>query len=150
MAIGYIDTLSDANDYFTDERLDSTCWDDYAESGDARQNAVLIQAYNRLYYSKTWSLPESIAGLDAADTKRLQIAQLETAYYMCCHLQDEDRRKGLQTQAVTDAGVVKEKYDKDRLDKLPFPAIVHTLLDKWKKETGFHILELTRDETYKK
>ncbi len=148
MAIGYLNDLSDANDYFMEERLDSTCWTDYQESGDAKQTAVLTQAYNRLYYSGNWDLPELLEVDDAADLKRLQMAQLETAYYMCCHLVDEDSRKGLQAQGVKKAGIVKEDYSEKKLDDLPFPAIVFKLLDKWKTNKGAYFLDLTRDEDY--
>jgi hypothetical protein len=146
MSIGYINTLSDAEDYFQTERGESVCWNDYAQSGDAKQKAVLTQAYNRLYYSDNWSLPDP-GTVTGAQLKKLQMAQLETAYYLCCHLLDEDQRKGLQAQAVKEAGIVKEKYKEDMLKDLPFPPIVWDLLYEWYLKTGFHMEHLYRDET---
>lgn len=146
MSIGYIDSLSDAADYFITERLESVCWTEYAESGDAKQKAVLTQAYNRLFYSDNWALPEP-GSVSGAQLKKLEMAQLETAYYLCCHLLDEDQRKGLQAQTVKEAGIVKEKYKEDMLKDLPFPAIVWDLLYEWKTKTGFHMMSIYRDET---
>ena len=68
------------------------------------------------------------------------------AYYLAVHLADEDRRKGIQTQGVTDAGIVKEKYDKDKLNDLPIPPFVDVLLEDFKTEKAFGMVDVDRDE----
>ncbi|GAH56372.1 unnamed protein product, partial [marine sediment metagenome] len=74
-------------------------------------------------------------------------AQCETALYMAIHLSDEDRRKGLQAQGVIGAGIVKETYDKDSLDKLPMPPIVLEILgDFYKYGEAMVMVDIDRDE----
>jgi hypothetical protein len=146
MSIGYINSIEEAENYFAEERLASTCWDDYTESGDARKIAVLTQAYNRMYYSGIWELPVLEDVESEEYLKKLEMAQLEIAYYFCCHLEDEDRRKGLQAQGVKKAGIVKEHYTEKLLNELPFPSIVYKLLSAWEKKKGVYCLDLTRDE----
>jgi hypothetical protein len=69
------------------------------------------------------------------------------AYYLAGHLADEDRRKGLQAQAVTEAGIVKEKYDGAGLASIPIPGAVVDLLDEFEVgETPFYSVDIERDE----
>ena len=70
------------------------------------------------------------------------------AYYLACHLSDEDRRKNIQAQGVTEAGIVKETYDKDMLMTTPIPPWVFNMLvaGGFKKNKSFKVVGLTRDE----
>lgn len=119
-------TLAEADDYFDNERFETALWDADAMT-DNLKNKALNMAYNRIYYHPNYDVPA--AGEEGDQKARLIIIQSEMAYYFLIHLADEDRRKGLQMQGVVEAGIVKEKYDKDMLDKVPIPPIVEELLD---------------------
>lgn len=141
-------TLAEAESYFADERYVTTHWDAIAAVGaitiDDFKNKLLNMAYNRIYYYPLVSVPAS--GTEtAAELVKLIIIQSELAYYFALHLADEDRRKGIQVQGVVEAGIVKEVYDKDMLDKLPLPPIVEELLDDF--TTGkYFAVGIDRDE----
>lgn len=128
MAIGWFVDLGDAEDYFSEERLNTEAWDDLDnDSPYLQKDKVLIQAYNRLYYSKEFILP-TYDEATADDLVILRKAQGEMAYYLALHIHDEDRRKGLQAQATVEAGVVKEKYAEALLYDTPIPPFVRDLL----------------------
>ena len=147
MPVGYFLDVSEANDYFDLERLETECWDGLGSgSGIPYKDKLLLNAYNRIYYDPRWQLP-TYADASAAELVILKKAQAEEAYYLCVHLEDEDRRKGLEAQGVIEAGIVKEKYDPKRLDDLPVPAFVQGLLYPWLIDYDeFGIVDLGRDE----
>jgi len=138
-------TLIEANDYFEEERLATDHWDALTDNDDKMR--ALNFAYNRIYYSPDYSVPAK--GDETAAEKIILIkAQSEMAYYAILHVSDEDRRKGLQAQAVTTAGIVKEVYDKDRAAKIPIPPIVEELLAPLIDAdlTAMTMIDLDRDE----
>ena len=138
-------TLAEAESYFTNERPETTVWD--ALASDDIKNKTLNMAYNRIYYCPDYSVPA--AGSETATQKVILIkVQCEMANYLAVHLADEDRRKGLQTQAVTDAGIVEEKYNKDDLMELAVPPFVEALLadEGFTTEKAFGMVNLERDE----
>jgi len=141
-------TLAQAESYFADERYSTTHWDSIVAVGaltiDDFKNKLLNMAYNRIYYYPLATVPA--AGSEtAAELVKLIKIQCEMAYYFALHIADEDRRKGIQAQGVVEAGIVKEKYDKDMLDKLPLPPIVEELLVDF--TTGeFYAVGIDRDE----
>ena len=141
-------TLAEAVAYFANERYSTTHWDSIIAVGvitaDDFKNKLLNMAYNRIYYRPGVSVPAAGAET-AAEAVKLIIIQSELAYYFALHLADEDRRKGIQSQGVVEAGIVKEKYDKDMLDKLPFPPIVEELLVEF-ATGGFFAVGIERDE----
>lgn len=147
MAIGWLVNAAEAQNYYDTERLRTDCWDDIgAESaGSFLQSKVLLNAYNRLYYDPRFALPTFIEAT-AAELVILVKAQSEMAYYLCCHLRDEDRRKGIQAQAVIKAGIVKEDYFSDMLMSLPIPPFVLALLAPWKKAKHYLVTDINRDE----
>jgi len=147
MPIGWFLDMTEANDYFADERLETNCWDDLGSgSGVPYKDKVLIQAYNRLYNDPRWELPTYVEAA-ATDLPKLRMAQAEEAYYLACHLEDEDRRKGIQAQGVVEAGIIKEKYDAKRLEDLPVPAVVQAILYPWLVDYDeFGAVDLARDE----
>jgi len=66
---------------------------------------------------------------------------------MYVHLKDEDRRKGLQAQGVISAGLVKENYDKDSLDKIPMPQeAVDVLVDAFVTHKPLYQVDVDRRE----
>ena len=152
MALGWFDDLTEAKAYFTDERLVTTSWD--ALSSDALKTKAIKNAYNRIYYDPKYDVP-TYADATAAQLIILKKVNGEMAYYLAQHLEDEDRRKGLQAQAVTDAGIVKEKYDigaygrEDKLDKLPVPPFVDAMLEDFKTTVSFGMVDIDRDEDEK-
>ena len=145
MSIGWFATLDEARDYFIDERLETEAWDDLFESAGTLETKALKQAYNRIYYDPRWALP-TYAEASAEELVELQKANAEMAYYLAIHIADEDRRKGLQAQGVTDAGIVKEKYSEKKLYDLPVPPMVIAILAPWKTGRHFRAIDLERDE----
>ena len=150
--IGWFPTVAEADTYFEDERLVTTAWDALAGSGDAQKTKALMQAYNRLYYSGLFELPTYVEAT-AAQLVVLKKAQAEMAYYLAQHLADEDRRKGLHAQGVTQAGIVKETYgggmygDISVLDKIPIPPIVAGILADYSTEgKALYVTAVDRDE----
>jgi len=144
-------TLAEAESYFTDERLETTVWDAIVAIGvltaNDIKNKALNMAYNRIYYDPRYAVP--VAGAETATQKVILIkVQCEMANYLAVHLADEDRRMGLESQHVTDAGIVKEKYDKDKLGELPVPPIVDALLEAegFVTERAFGMVDIARDE----
>lgn len=145
-AIGWLATgLVEAEAYFLNERLDSTYWDALTvTSAKDEKTAVLKMAYNRIRFHSGFSIP---ATPTAAQTAKLVMAQLETAYYMAQHLTDEDKRKGLQAQGVIEAGIVKEKYSEAALFSIPLPYDVAHLLDEFEVvDPPFYAVDIDRDE----
>jgi hypothetical protein len=147
MSIGWFASLSQARTYFEDERLETEAWDDLFLSTGTLETKVLKQAYNRLYYDPRWSLP-TYAEASADQLVELQKANAEMAYYLAVHLADEDRRKGLQAQGVTQAGVVKETYSEKYLMGVPVPPFVIAILKPWETAKPFGAVNVARDEEY--
>ncbi len=143
--LGWFDTVAQAVTYFQTERASTECWDELtAESGNIADN-VLRHAYNRLYYSPRYDLPTK-AEATAAELVVLRKAQAEMAYYLACHIVDEDRRMGLQAQHVKKAGIVKEDYREATMNEAPIPGVVDDLLAGWKTAKAIHIKDIDRDE----
>jgi len=146
MAIGYFTDLAAATALLLAERMDIEAWS--AIPTNAKKESCLLQAYNRIYYSKEFILP-TLAEATADDLEKLTRAQAEMAYYLALHAPDEDRRKGLQAQATVEAGVVKEKYDSAKLYDTPIPPFVRDLLCAYSSEvppTEFGAVDIQRDE----
>jgi len=143
MSLGWFSDITDAEDYFGTERLETDAWDDLDS---AQKPKVINQAYNRLYYDPQWILP-TYAEATAAQLVKLRIANAEMAYYLAVHLEGEDHRKGLQAQGTIEAGVVKEKYSEDMLTTVPVPPAVAALLDEF-ADAGPYIgaANIARDE----
>lgn len=136
--IGYFTDLYEVEHYFEEERLDSAAYDDLTTisgSSPARdeKEAVLRQAFNRIFYSTDFEDVPTAAAATPDELVRLKKAQAEFALYLAIHLRDEDARKGLQAQGVIEAGVVKEKYKEDWMAKTPIPPFVYDLMAGWLK-----------------
>lgn len=147
MSLGWFDDLINAKAYFTNERLVTTAWDVVVALGDATATKAVINAYNRIFYDPRYDVP-TYALATAAQLVILKKVNGEMAYYLAQHLEDEDRRKGLQAQAVIKAGIVKEDYSEDDLMGLPVPPFVEALLDAEGFTTGkaFGMVDVDRDE----
>ena len=147
-SLGWV-TLAEANDYFGSERLETTYWDALTATtgGKDEKSVVLLQAYNRLYYSKDFTLP-TLAAASAAELVILKKAQCEMGYYLAQHSATEDRRKGLQAQGVVAAGVVKETYKDSDLGSVPIPSNVRDLLNTFSSAatTPLFAVDIDRDE----
>ncbi len=145
MSIGYFDDIADAEAYFTTDRLITTSWDALADN--ATKTKAVINGYNRIYYDPRYAVP-TYADATAAQLVILKKVNGEMAYYLGQHLEDEDRRKGLQAQAVIKAGIVKEEYNKDDLMALPVPPFVDAMLEDEGFTTGkaFGMVDIDRDE----
>lgn len=134
-------TLVEAEAYFENNRLETASWDGLLT--DDKKNKTLNFSYNRILYAEQFTIP---AAPTAAQLIILKLAQQELGYYIALHLEDEDRRKGLQAQGVIKAGIIKEDYFTEWLDKLPFPPIVINILAPFLNEVEFAIMEIDRDE----
>jgi len=149
MSLGWFDDIANAEVYFTNERLVTTAWDalDPDDDDTTKQEKVIKNAYNRIYYDPRYDVP-TYATATAAQLVILKKVNGEMAYYLAQHLEDEDKRKGLQAQAVIDAGIVKESYSKDDLMKLPIPPFVEALLETegFTTEKAFGMVDIDRDE----
>lgn len=147
MALGWLASIDSADNYFALERLHRNWWDALKISADTKQAAVLIQAYNRLYYGNEFVLP-TYAEASADQLVVLRKANCEMAYYLAQHLADEDRRKNIQAQGVRVAGIVKETYSEDMLKNTPVPPFVRDMLIAagFKKTKLFKVVALERDE----
>jgi hypothetical protein len=146
MAIGYFGDLAEANALIAAERLDTDPWDEVPSN--PKKEACLLQAFNRIFYSKEFILP-TLAEADVDELVVLKKAQAEMAFYLALHASDEDRRKGLQAQATTEAGIVKEKYQQDKLYDTPLPPFVRDLLCAYlagDPGVEFGVIDLARDE----
>lgn len=145
MSIGWFSDLNEANAYFINERLIATSWD--ALANDAIKTKAVKNAYNRIYYNPRYAVP-TYADATAIQLILLKKINGEMAYYLAQHLEDEDRRKGLQAQATIEAGIIEEKYDKDKLDELPVPPFVDAMLDDagFITEKAFGLVDVDRDE----
>lgn len=145
MSEGWFDNLADAESYFTDERLITTAWDALADN--ATKIKAVKNAYNRVYHDPRYDVP-TYAAATAAQLVVLKIVNGEMAYYLAQHMDAEDRRKGLQAQAVVKAGIVKEDYSKDNLMDLPVPPFVEALLEAegFTTEKAFGLVDIDRDE----
>lgn len=136
-------SLVEAESYFANERLKKEHWTALADADE--KNMALNMAYNRIHYFADYSTP--VAGSETAAQLIILIkAQAEMAYYIALHLEDEDRRKGLQAQAVIAAGIVKETYDRDKLKDIPIPPAVDALLVDFKAVKAMVIIDIDRDE----
>jgi hypothetical protein len=147
MAFGWFLDVADAENYFSLERLETEAWD---ELTNAQKQRVLVNAYNRIYHSKEFIVP-TYADATSDDLVVLRKANGEMAYYLAVHQDDEDRRKGLEAQAVVEAGIVKEKYDKDKLYDTAIPQFVRDILCAYlagEVETAFGVVDLCRDENF--
>jgi len=145
MSIGWFLDLNEANDYFINERLETDAWNNLAN--DAIKMKAIKNSYNRIFYDPRYDVP-TYATATVAQLIKLKIINGEMAYYLALHLADEDRRKGLIAQGVTDAGIVKEKYDRDKINDLPIPPFVDAMLGDlgFKTVKAFGIVNLERDE----
>ncbi len=139
-------TLAEAVSYFANNRLRTKHWDDLTT--DDLKNKVLNNSYIRITSDKRWNIPSSPT---AAQLAILKLSQQEAAYNLALHLNDEDRRKGLQAQGVQMAGIVKEIYPAgtflpDWIEKIPFPAIVLNLMEAFLSAKPFYAGNIDRDE----
>jgi len=136
-------SLVEAESYFANERLKKEHWTALADND--MKNMALNMGYNRIHYFSNYDTP--VAGTETAAQLIILIkAQCEMAYYIALHLEDEDRRKGLQAQAVIAAGIVKETYDKDKLSDIPIPPAIDALLEDFKSVEAMAMIPIDRDE----
>jgi hypothetical protein len=137
--IGWVDPTAAATFFTT--RYGCSAW---AALAVVDQTALLTTAWNRILHDPRWTIP---ASPDAATKATLAYCQELTAWYMHTHLEDEDRRKGLQAQGVISAGIVKENYEKDKLDEVPYPPEVVGILDNLLNTAKpFYAMEIDRRE----
>jgi hypothetical protein len=137
--IGWVDPTAAATFFAS---IGCTDWAALVTAGDS--DKLLTRAWYRILYDPRWTIPAAPA---AADKAKLAYAQEMTAWYMHIHVDDEDRRKGLQAQAVTQAGIVQETYDKDRAAEIPLPPEAIGILDSmFTTKKPFYVMDIDRRE----
>lgn len=137
--IGWV-SIANAATFFS-TRYGADAW---AALSVANQTSLLTTAWNRILYDPQWSIP---ATPSVDDKAKLAYAQELTAWYMYTHIEDEDRRKGLQAQAVVSAGIVQESYDREKLEKVPYPPEALVILEKYfKLNKPFYVVDIDRRE----
>jgi hypothetical protein len=138
--IGWVELT--AADTFFSTRYGCSAW---APLKTEDRTALLTTAWNRILYDPRWTIP---ASPDATQKAKLAYAQELTAWYMYTHLEDEERRKGLQAQGVVGAGIVKETYDTGSLDKIPLPAEALGVLESlFVTAKSFYAVDIDRKES---
>lgn len=133
IAVGTNSWISDedAESYF-DDRLNADVWTELTDPSDdyhASKKRALITAYKQLNSGIFSGLPGTVS-------QNMKDAQCEQALFLLQHGSDADARKGIQAQGVVAAGVVKEQYDVDRMNKTPICAAAMELLKEYYKPVG--------------
>jgi hypothetical protein len=128
-------TLAEAETYMGTRLGASKHWNTGADKA-----AALQTAYNQLVACGLFSFPETAV-------TAMKNAQCEMALFLLIHQEDIDVRKGLQSQGVTQAGIVQESYDISKASGMPIPPIVSAMLDDYATETNIHVVDLERDES---
>lgn len=127
-------TVAEAEPYFSTRIGSSEYW-----CSGADKEAALITAYNQLNGCGLFNFPTEVA-------QAMKDAQCEQALFLLIHIEDIDRRKGLQAQGVTAAGIVKESYG-DGLDEIPICANAKNFLKEYSIEgQDIYAVDLERDE----
>ena len=133
-------TIEEANDYFESRFGAQESWMDL---NDLQKTAALITAYKQIAQSGLFSVEASVSATDNEKD-----AQCEQAIFIVQHQEDADARLGLQAQGVTEAGIVKEKYDTSKTNGIVISPIVETILDDLKtKNSNLYVGALEVDET---
>lgn len=127
-------TVEEADTYFSSRLGSSEHWVSGAE-----KESALITAYNQLNGCGFFDFP-------ASATQVMKDAQCEQALFLLVHVEDIDRRKGLQVQGVATAGIVKESY-KENIDQIPICTNAKNFLKDYSVEgKDIYAVDLTRDE----
>lgn len=127
-------TVAEADTYFSSRLGSSEHWCSGAE-----KETALITAYNQLNGCGLFSFPADVAQV-------MKNAQCEQALFLLIHVEDIDRRKGLQAQGVTAAGIVKETY-KGEIDEIPICVNAKNFLKDYAVEgKDIYATDLSRDE----
>lgn len=137
--IGWVDPTAAAT-FFSS--IGCTDWAALVIAGTS--DKLLTRSWYRILYDPRWTIPASPG---AADKAKLAYAQEMTAWYMHTHVDDEDRRKGLQAQGVTQAGLVQETYDKDKAATIPLPPeAIGVLNSLFTTKKPFYAIDIDRRE----
>lgn len=127
-------SLDDAEDYFRTRVGAGRIWDESVD-----KIAALVTAFNQLNDCGLYSFPETPTG-------NMTKAQCEMALFLLKHQEDMDSRLGLQAQGITQAGIVQESYNSDKIEGIPIPPMVKALLSTYEVGSPIHIIDLERDE----
>jgi len=125
-------TEAEADAYFASRYGASDFW-----ASGADKDGALETAYNQLNNSGLFTLPDTT--VDA-----MKQAQYEQALFVIIHMEDFDRRGGLQAQGVIEAGIVKEKYNYK--PTFPICPMAKQLLESYSDIRALQIPNITRDE----
>lgn len=139
MAIITVGTNSWVTEAEADSYMESRIGaEDYWDDGDVKNHASLITAYKELNNTNKFTFPTTATAI-------MKDAQCEYALYLLIHEPDRSIREGLQTQAVVEAGIVKEKYNRAGTT-VHFPPLIESMLADYKTEKPFFIFDVERDE----
>jgi hypothetical protein len=102
-------TVDEADAYINSKWNTADYWQNNLTEEEKEQ--VLRTAFYQLKYSDMYSLPANLSDI----SNELKYAQAEQALFIIMN-DGIDMRKSLQMQGVTEAGIVKEKYDLSRFN----------------------------------
>ena len=136
MAIGWV-TINEADTYFSTRWVkDGPATGNYWVTG-INKTALLTTAYNQLVNCGLFTFPETATDL-------MKYAQYEQALFL---LLDEgiDKRSALQSQNVSEAGLIKEKYVLG--NGIPIcAAAMQALIDTYDTNQAAYLIHLERTE----
>lgn len=132
-------TSEEVETYFGTRFGAADYWDDLT---DAQKKAATITAYRQLKNCPELDLPDDV-------NDNLKNAQMEQALFLAIHGDDALRRRGLQAQGVTAAGIVKEQY-REAMTKCLLAPDAMPFLDAYiETDNGLYIADLDRNEEKK-
>lgn len=127
--------IAEATAYFVERIGASKYWP--ASLTDPEKEAALITAYRQINSISDYSFPETA-------TDNMKFAQCEQALMLVAFADEMFRRTALQSQGVSEAGTVKEKYALD--GEVKISDLAKSLLTGFETEALFFTVQKERDE----
>ena len=128
-------SVADATTYFVERIGADKYWP--GALSEAKKEAALKTAYRQINSVSNYSFPDI-----ASDN--MKFAQCEQALMLTAFADEMFRRGSLQSQGVTDAGIVKEKYNLDGSVKIA--DIAKSLLTGFETDSPIYTIQRERNE----
>jgi hypothetical protein len=126
-------TLAEANEYFEGRYRASSAW---ASLSDATKKQLLISAYN-------WIQQQASFSISASETSEIvKQAQYETAWYLYEFGEEDEKRRALSGQGVTEFEL---NNWREKLSEYEFPKFIEDMLDDFYDGKGVNIVEFERE-----
>jgi len=126
-------TLAEANEYFEGSYQASAAW---AALTDTVKKQLLISAYR-------WIQQQVLFSISASSTAEIvKQAQCEAAYYLLTYGDEDEKRRALSGQGVTEFELDNWR---EKLSKYNFPEFLSDMLDAYYTGKGARLIEFERD-----